>query len=289
MDSIPEAARRYLTWAPPGHYYSPIPDFAAAAADCAIDVPEELPCLNLSLDAQLALVDKLAPLAAEIGLPVHPDAAWRFDPTNPEFGPPDAVILAALLRHLQPKRVIEVGSGWSTALMLDINEKYLDGRLEITAIDPYPTYQRVKRDPDFVTVVTAPVQQIPTAVFQRLQAADVLFIDGSHVVKAGSDVVDVVTRILPVLSPGVVVHIHDIIWPFKYPYNWLAEGRAWNEAYLVHAFLLYNDTFQTLLFNNWLGTVHGQTMMSYLPILAMDPGCSLWLQRTEATQRAISP
>ena len=85
--------------------------------------------------------------------------------------------------------------------------------------------------------------------FAALEGGDILFIDSTHVLKTGSDVVRLYNEIVPRLNAGVIVHIHDIFYPFEYPRDWVLEGRAWSEAYLVRVFLAFNSEYEILLFN----------------------------------------
>jgi len=107
----------------------------------------------------------------------------------------------------------------------------------------------------------------------------VLFIDSSHVLKTASDVHYLFTSVLPVLAAGVYVHVHDMFWPFEYLRHWIEEGRAWNECYLVHAFLLYNDTYQIELFNHYLAQCHREVIAAELPAMLENTGGALWLRR----------
>ena len=144
-----------------------------------------------------------------------------------------AIILYALLRRLRPKRIIEVGSGFSSALMLDSNDRFLDGSICSTFIEPYPERLRsllTEHDKGRIELLQTAVQSVPRDVFAPPVTNDILFIDSSHVTKIGSDVNYLLFEILPRLKPGVVVHVHDVMWPFEYPKEWLMEGRAWNEA-----------------------------------------------------------
>ena len=104
---------------------------------------------------------------------------------------------------------------------------------------------------------------------------DVLFIDSTHVVKPGSDVVWLFLHVLPRLAPGVVVHVHDIFWPFEYPPEWLAERRDWTESYLLHAFLAGNREWEILLFSSWLWARHPELVPSRLDGV---PG-NIWLRK----------
>jgi hypothetical protein len=94
------------------------------------------------------------------------------------------------------------------------------------------------------TVTVARLQDVDQEIFARLKANDILFIDSSHVAKIGSDVNHLMSEILPILAPGVHIHFHDIFYPFEYPRQWVEEGRAWNEAYLLEAFLSFNSEFE---------------------------------------------
>ena len=186
-----------------------------------------------------------------------------------------------MLRHLRPARYLEVGSGYTTALALDTNERYLGGAMELTAIEPYPELLGgVTRSGDRVEVLAEPVQSVPMERFRSLGAGDVLFVDCSHVLKTGSDVQHLYTNVLPVLAPGVYVHVHDIFWPFEYLRHWVEAGRAWNEAYLLHAFLLFNDAFEIVLWNHYLALVHRDVVEAELPQMLETPGGAIWLRRT---------
>ena len=128
-----------------------------------------------------------------------------------------------------------------------------------------------------VTLLEEPLQALDT---DRLAAAlgpgDFLFIDSTHVVKTGSDVQWLLLRVLPALSPGVIIHIHDVHWPFEYPDSWIREGRDWNEAYFVHAFLAYNSRFRILLFGDWLLAEHPEFVA---PNNRASGSGSLWLEK----------
>ena len=185
-----------------------------------------------------------------------------------------------MLRHLQPRQYLEVGSGFTTVLALDINELFSDDRFSITAIDPHPQLLRsLVRPSDDIEVLAKPVQSVPIERFAALGANDVLFIDSSHMLKTGSDVHCLVTEVLPILSVGVYVHFHDIFWPFEYPRKWVEKGVAWNEGYLLHAFLLFNQDFEIALWNHWLGEKYTELVMTELPSMLENTGGSLWLRR----------
>ena len=107
-----------------------------------------------------------------------------------------------------------------------------------------------------------------------------LFIDSSHVAKVGSDVVHLVTSVLPRLRNGVLIHFHDVFWPFEYPEAWIRAGRAWNEDYLLKAFLQFNAAFKVLFFNSYIAAHHRAIAERHLPLFMKNPGGGLWIEKT---------
>jgi hypothetical protein len=279
---LSDSAGRFLRWAAPGHFYSPVPDYAdiEQRASRIFDRPDQLEGVNLNIGEQLRMLRKLSAIAQGVTFPNEKRAETRFSLDNPSFCEGDALILHAMLRYLRPRRYLEVGSGWTTALALDVTDQWLEGSMRVSCIEPYPyALRQIIRPLDQIDLIETPVQQAPLELFSQLEERDVLFIDCSHVVKTGSDAHYLITRVLPVISPGVYIHIHDIFWPFEYPHAWVEEGRAWSEAYLVHAFLLFNEAFEIVLFNDWLGVRHPDRLAAELPAMAESPGGSLWLRR----------
>jgi hypothetical protein len=174
--------------------------------------------------------------------------------------------------------VLEIGSGHTTALALDTAAASGLGDLELSCVEPYPErLLSLLRDGDPVTLVSRPVQDVPLTAYEALEPGDVLFIDSTHVAKAGSDVVWLYLQVLPRLAAGVVVHIHDVFWPFEYPEAWLREGRDWTENYLLHAFLVGNADWEVVLFSSWLWKEHPSLVPDALA--SEEPG-SIWLRKT---------
>jgi Methyltransferase domain len=282
-----EGCRPFLTWRPPGHFYSPVPNLndIRGRADRIFRPADhldgrDLDGLDLNAQAQLELFKTLAPLANDVAFNVRaePDQRYYFD--NPSYGLGDASIAQAFLRHLNPRRYLEVGSGWTTALALDTNDRWLQGRMHITCVEPYPhDLRRLLRPGDDVEVIEQPVQDVPLHRFTELERDDILFIDCSHVVRTGSDAHHLITRVLPAVPSGVYVHLHDMFWPFEYPQSWVEEGRAWSEAYLLHAFLLFNSAYEIALFNDWVAYEHRDLMVREVPAMSESPGGALWIRR----------
>lgn len=269
----------FLGWAPPGHFYSPVPARADAERHVAAVMADSCPTvIGVDLDeaGQLAWLDRLAGVAD--GFPV---TGGRYRADNPSFCPGDAVVLQAMLRLLRPRRLVEIGSGWSSAVTLDTNDAFLDGALDVTLIEPYPAVLSETLRPadrDRITLLADPVQGVDPAVFDALGPGDVCFVDSSHVVKTGSDAQYLYGEVLPRLPSGVVVHVHDIFFPFEYPLVWLQEGRAWNEAYVLRA-MLSGNAWDVLFWNDYIGRFHHDRAIAALPPLATGAGGSIWLRR----------
>ncbi|MEQ1935159.1 MAG: class I SAM-dependent methyltransferase, partial [Fimbriimonadaceae bacterium] len=133
---------------------------------------------------------------------------------------------------------------------------------------------------DRVRIFDEPVQQVPLTIFGELQAGDILFIDSTHVLRTGSDVCFELFEILPRLAPGVVVHFHDMFWPFEYPRFWAVdENRSWNELYAVRAFLSYNSKWRIMLFNDYLAKLERPMIEATYPKFLRNSGGALWLRR----------
>ena len=277
-------AEVFSGWVPPGHFYSPFPDLAEFETRSAeLLSPDNQPAaIDLREDEQLALLDDLVPLIDDAPFPAARTEEYRYYFDNPAYEWADGLILHAMLRHIRPRRVVEVGSGYSSAMLLDTTERWLDPGVELTFVEPYDELLRsLLRDGDEerVSILDVGVQDVPLEVFASLQAGDVLFIDSTHVVKAGSDVNHLFFEVLPALAPGVVVHLHDIFFPFEYPSRWVHEGRAWQETYLLRAFLMYNAVFEIIWFQSLMWSRHRSVLEARVPDMARNAGGNLWLRK----------
>lgn len=166
---------------------------------------------------------------------------------NSQFSWLDARAFFVLLREWRPRRVIEVGSGFSTLLAADVNRRFFDGGADIACIEPYPRAFLRNGVPGVTRLIEEKVQNVALDEFAALQAGDILFIDSSHVAKTGSDVNFLYFEVLPRLASGVRVHIHDIFLPHDYPREWvLGENRSWNEQYLLRALLMHSAGFRVV-------------------------------------------
>jgi hypothetical protein len=264
-------------------FNSPIVD--ARALDPTIwDRQAPLRGLELDLDAQLRLIEEqLAPFIAEFRPPSHAQAdPLAFYVENRWYGPMDAHVLYAMLRHSPPARVLEIGSGYSTLVIAEaLAANAAAGRPAAhEVIDPHPSpLLRSAREPHTRAESAADVEEAP---FAALRAGDVLFVDTSHVVRPGGEVVRLVLEVLPILAPGVVVQFHDIYRPFEYP-RVLSErfNVHWQEHHLLQGFLAYNPNFSVICANHALWRLRRERVIELFPGLRepMQPS-GFWFVRS---------
>jgi len=290
ISSLRRDVTLYKTRYQPGHFYSPIPSAAEVLRDEARIFqakPRHLPGIGLREEEQVALLKELQPLYKDFPFSPEKQEGYRYYLQNVNYFDSDAVFLYCIMRRFAPRRIIEVGSGYSSALMMDVNDRYFGGHIQLTFIEPYPErlYSvMTERDKQQNEVFDRQVQGVGPDVFGRLEANDILFIDSSHVAKTGSDLNYLLFEVLPLLKPGVLVHFHDVFHPFEYPKEWVLKGRAWNENYMLRAFLQYNDQFQIILFNTFLEHFHPEWFTRNMPLCVAPKEekvtGSIWLQRT---------
>ena len=277
----------YKTAYPPGHFYSPIvsPEELGPQVGALFgDPPSSLPGLDLLEDSQLRLLSQLAELYPTIPFTHEKSDRLRYYFNNGFYSYSDAIFLHLLMRHLKPARVIEVGSGFSSAVLIDTNEHFLDNSVKLSFIEPYPArlFSLLSAtDRSSHTVLVKKLQEVELEIFEQLQCGDFLFIDSTHVSKTGSDVNRILFDILPRLKSGVLIHFHDIFYPFEYPKEWVLgwKGFGWNEDYILRAFLMYNDRFEVVLMNTYMEHFHRPWFAVNMPNCLKTPGGSLWLRK----------
>lgn len=267
--SRPELSDRWGYHIRPIHYYEPLPDFRSITAD-QTQRKRAFPAIDFRWQAQLALLDALANYRDEL-------LQLEFDFNNDFFSGFDAAVYYSLIRHLKPRRIIEIGGGYSTHIATKALTANHKGTL--TCVEPYPE-ERLNGAGLKVELITKRVEQIDIEFFSCLEANDVLFIDSSHTVKFGSDVCYEFLEILPRLAGGVWVHVHDIFFPHDYPAEWLINRRlALNEQYMLEAFLAFNTTFSVELANYWLGLEHREVAARLWS--NGSSASSFWMRRAE--------
>ncbi len=269
---------------PLGHACSPMgsPEALRQRESDLWPVARPTPGIDFDLGAHRAFVRGLGATSAAYD---YPDvAAHGYYNGNPYFSWLDSRVLMAMMMTFRPKRIVEVGSGFSSLLMADVNLRRLDGGVEIVCIDPEPRTE-ILGTPGIARLIDSEAQRVPAEVYLGLRENDILFVDSSHVCKTDSDVNFLLLEILPRLSPGVIVHFHDIFIPFEYPKAWVIdENRSWNEQYLVQAFLTMNPGYE-VLFGAAFAGANCQAELDEVFGEGSPPahgGCSLWLRRKRA-------
>jgi predicted O-methyltransferase YrrM len=270
---------------PPGHFYSPIPSLEEVRRDDSrifAAPPRTIPGVNLRESEQLQLLSELARYYSTVPFQKNKTVGLRYHYENDAYSYSDAIFLHCMIRHLNPSKIIEVGSGFSSCVMLDTNEHFFEGRIQTTFIEPYPNLVNsllTDSDRPQVKLIPQRLQDVPIEEFKSLGPNDILFIDSTHVGKVNSDVNRIFFEILPVLSSGVCIHFHDIFYPFEYPRHWVHGGRAWNEIYMLRSFLQYNDSFRIMIMNTFLEHFHEQFFRDHMPLCLKNRGGSIWLQK----------
>ncbi|YAF97655.1 MAG: class I SAM-dependent methyltransferase [Nodularia sp. CChRGM 3473] len=274
-----------VTWVPPGHYYSPIPsieEIKLKEKEIFDEVPRNLPGINLNESEQLNLFQHFRQYYQEIPFEAHKKPEFRYFFENPAYSYSDAICLFCMIRYTKPRKIIEVGSGYSSCITLDVNEYFFDEKISCTFIEPYPELllSLIKdTDKEKVEIIPSKLQDVELSKFSELSAGDILFIDSTHVSKTNSDVNHILFNILPYISNGVYIHFHDVFYPFEYPKAWVYEGRAWNEDYILRAFLAYNNSFKIVFFNTFLEYFYPDMFISEMPLCMNNLGGSIWIQK----------
>jgi hypothetical protein len=272
-------------------FYSPIPQLRELPADVWAR-RSEMAGIELDLDRQAKLVERdLAPYAAELGAPEHgsgrPDELFL---ANGSYEYVDAEVLYAMVRHLKPARILELGSGYSTLVMAAAAEANASDGTE-TALESYDPFPHVVTEgsPGLRTLHSTSAQEVPISMFEALGTGDLLFVDTTHSVKLGSDVNRIVLDVLPRLGEGVIVHFHDVFLPYEYPrYFYEGLGMYWTEQYLLQAFLSLNRDYEVLLALHALARERPPALEATIPSWQQRPGwgASFWVRRREQAERS---
>lgn len=233
-------------------YYSPLPVVSALKRnEQRWTRPSELIGVRYDLDAMRQLLIELCSRYGDEYRQLPPYDEVKKIGYGPGYTTIDAMVLYFMLRKIKPRRYIEIGSGLSTWYSSMAREQNVreGSPLHMKCIDPFPT-EKLRTTPG-IDVVAKEVQDVSQEVFADLHAGDVLFIDSTHVVRIDGDVPYLYLEVLPRLRKGVVIHIHDIHFPFNAPYPpkcYVLGGWKWpvfwTEAMLLQALLSNTDAFQ---------------------------------------------
>lgn len=291
------AALRRLGWnvARTADFYSPLPVLSEVAETRELwDRPSELVGVGFDLDEMKSFLSGMLDSYGEEFEALPPHSEVKALGYGPGFPVVDALTTYLMVRELFPRRYVEIGSGLSTYYAwLAAAANVREGRpCEMTCVDPFPTGRLAELEAPAVKAVVSKVEATDLGIFEALEAGDVLFIDSTHVLKLGGDVAFLFLEVLPRLRPGVVVHVHDIHFPYNTPYP--AEQYVFRakwplyrtEAMVLQAFLSFNREFEIVLSAPMIR--HGdepfleRTIPGYRPVEVEDYDThfgSIWLRR----------
>ena len=270
---------------PQGHFYSVMPDKADMTKHyekinelrMIENVRDDsLNGIKLNLSNQKELVEHLENnYADDLESYVKSNAASKRFPPNGMYSCMDAGFLYYMMRDLKPNNIIEIGCGFSSALMMDVNELYFDNLNMLLKVDDFKS--------DKITALKMKTQELDINLFNKLERDDILFLDTTHVTKAGSDVNFLLFEVLPTLKSGVHIHFHDIFYPFETPEIWINNGYYWNENFILRAFLQNNDQYKIKIFSDLAINIckFNKRTILYHPygIGTQYGGASLWLEK----------
>ena len=290
-------ALRRLGWnvARTADFYSPLPVLSEVVATRELwDRPSDLVGVRYNLEAMKRLLAALIEVHGDEFKALPPHSEIRALGYGPGFPVIDAMTTWLMVRDLRPARYVEIGSGLSTYYAwLAAAANGRDGRAcEMTCVDPFPTGKLGELEEPPVNAVVSKVEATDLGLFETLNAGDVLFIDSTHVLKLGGDVAFLFLEVLPRLRPGVVVHVHDIHFPYNTPYpaeQYIFRAK-WplyrTEAMILQAFLSFNREFEVVLSTPMIRHTEEafleRTIPGYRPVAVEDYDThfgSIWLRR----------
>ena len=236
------------------HYYQPIIKLDMLPQNYNNSIENPLIGIDLNIGNQLELLNKFHYNEELVRIP--------HDKTN-ESGPyynslnfpsyTDAEILYNMIRHFKPTKIVEIGAGESTKfiqLAIEQNKQETGNKTEHICIEPF---EQLSLEKSSLTIIRERVERLELSIFSKLSKNDILFIDSSHVIRTGGDVLFEYLNIIPSLQKGVIVHSHDIFLPSEYPIEWIDSYKFfWNEQYLLQALLLHPSRYKILLSLNFL-------------------------------------
>lgn len=247
------------------HYYEPYID--VKKLNNSMGKERELPGIAWNDAEQLRVLDRFNFNDELLQLPVAPTGKKEFHFANSSFGPGDAEYLYNVVRLYRPARIVEIGSGNSTLMVRNAirqnQREDADYTCDHVCIEPF---EQSWLEQLGLSVIRKPIEEVDPRIVTSLDADDLLFIDSSHLLSPGGDVVTEFLKLMPLLKSGVIVHVHDIFSPADYPRDWVLNKRLFlNEQYLLEAFLTFNSEFRVLAALNYLNLRHPRQLREKCP------------------------
>lgn len=260
-------------------YYEPM--FNPNHLSSSLREDRNLPGIDMNTAGQLELLNKFEYAEELKSIPMDKvDGEICYYYNNPSYKAGDSEYLYNMIRHFKPKRIIEVGSGYSTLMAIEaIKRNAGEGVYCIQqCIEPYEMEWLEKTS---ATIIRKKLEDVDKDLFSQLESDDMLIIDSSHIIRPQGDVLVEYLEILPILKPGVIVHIHDIFTPKDYLDEWvLGEVRFWNEQYILEAFLTNNSEYEIIGAVNYLKHHYYGRIKEKCPMLSEEnePG-AFWIRK----------
>ncbi len=283
----------FLKHSIPGKWGSPIPEWEEVEKEHAklYNLNKNLNGIDLNIEEQLKTLTDFKLYTSDFykSYVQYPSSESLYTLTNNIYYRfYDGASLYSFIRHYKPNRIIEIGSGYSSALMLDVNKNYFNNTIDIILIEPNPErLLSLVKDRRRISLIQKNIQDIDNSLFESLGENDFLFVDSSHIVKMGNDVNKIIFEILPLLKKKVFIHFHDVVFPFEYPLSVIKNRYAWNESYFLHAFLMYNNKIRIALMNSLLAAqqkeLFNKTFQATGSLREFDANIegSIWLQKVD--------
>ena len=254
------------------HYYEPMFNHSSLTRPLSDD--RDLPGIDLNVDGQLDRLSKLNFSSELIAMKLDrpPVDLTDFYIGNPSYGPGDAEFLYQIIRSIKPRKIIEIGSGYSTKIAriaLIKNHSESGQRATHTCIEPYEMGWLEKVDG--IQVIRERVETCGLDWAKELSAGDLLFVDSSHMIRPQGDVLKEYLEIFPLLASGVYIHIHDIFTPKDYPHQWIVNDVLfWNEQYLLEALLSNTERYEVVGAVNYLKHHQYEELRAVCPYLTAE-------------------
>jgi predicted O-methyltransferase YrrM len=265
------------------HYYQPLIS-PEKHLKKSLRTDRNLPGIDWNNEQQLGILNQFHFSEELKYFPLEKQSDTEYYYNNEMYSSGDSEYLYNMVRLFKPKRIIEIGSGNSTLMVINALRKNKTENTEFQCqhicVEPFeqPWLEKVE-----VQLMRNKVEELELSFFKTLEKNDILFIDSSHVIRPQGDVLFEILEILPILNPGVFIHIHDIFTPKDYLDEWIYEDKKlWNEQYLLEAFLSFNSDFEIIGAVNYLSHKYRGLFGEKCPVfksqIGREPG-SFWIRK----------
>jgi len=254
------------------YYYDPL--FNPNHLSKSLRLDRELPGIDFNTVMQLDLLKNFNYNDELNQISLEKTNSLEFYYHNGIYESGDAEYLYNMIRYFKPKRIIEIGSGYSTRMAVtavNYNKKEdPQYKCDHVCIEPFEMKDWLEKLN--VTVIRQKVEEVDKSLFAQLSENDILFIDSTHTIRAQGDVLFEFQEIIPTLKKGTITHIHDIFTPKDYLDEWFQSVQLfYNEQYLLESFLAFNDKYEIIAALNYLKNNYFDDLVSKCPILKIEP------------------